>query len=109
MAIAIQRSTIGEKWTVLTVSGRLDTESAPELAEACRAELHEKVSLALELSALTYVSSTGLRVFLGVAKEVGPLGARMVLVNPQAMVRETLDISGFSRFLPVVASLQALA
>ena len=104
----IEKHQIGERWTVLSLSGQIDTVAAPVLEQACRAELREKVELALDLSGVTYLSSAGLRAILGTAKELGPLHARLVLVSPQPVVRDTLEISGFGRFLPVVASLQSL-
>jgi anti-sigma B factor antagonist len=108
MAMTIDKRQIGERWTVLTLVGQIDMVAAPGLAQACRAELRAGLQLALDLSGVTYLSSAGLRAILGTAKELGPLHARLALVGPQPVVRDTLEISGFARFLPVVASLQSL-
>ena len=108
MAISIERRRTGESWTVLAVVGHVDTTAAVELEQACRTELCPGLRLALDLSGVSYLCSAGLRAILGVTTEVGPLGAQLVLVNPQPGVRETLSISGFARFLPVVDSLQSL-
>lgn len=108
MAITIERRQIGESWTVLAVVGHVDTAAAEELEQACRAELCPGLRLALELSGVSYLCSAGLRAILNVTTEVGPLRAQLVLVNPHPSVRETLSISGFARFLPIVDSLQSL-
>lgn len=105
----ITRETAHGSWVVLVVRGHVDHDSAPRLEEACRTEIaRDGCSLALDLSAVTYVSSAGLRAILVVAKELGPHHARLALVGATATVREAFEVSGFSRYLPQVDSLDKL-
>ncbi len=59
-----------EGTTVLSISGRIDTGTAPVLEQAINRELesgHRKVLL--DFSAVSYISSGGLRVLLATAKK----------------------------------------
>lgn len=80
---------------ILTVSlaGRLDGNSAPafgaQLAEHLEAGTR---SVILDLSALEFMSSAGLREFLKLAKRQG--ANKAVLVGAQPAVGQVLEISG---------------
>jgi len=80
---------------VVTLSGRLDTHTAPELDE-CLARLlsAEEVParLVFDLSQLEYLSSAGIRCFVRARKAVEPKGGKVALINPQPPVRKVLDI-----------------
>jgi anti-anti-sigma factor len=105
----ISRSEDRGGWTVLVVSGRVDHGGAPLLEETCRTEVAKQgCSLALDLSAVTFISSAGLRALLTAYKELGPVRGRMALVGAQSAVRDVLDLSGFSAYLPLVNSLAEL-
>ena len=80
----------------VALEGRLDTLSAPALME-----LLDKLSkeqpfqqLVFDLEKLEYLSSTGLRVFLMMAKRVG--SDHLFVDNANALVREIFDTTGFT-------------
>ena len=80
----------------LALNGRLDTLSAPELMqlldELCAKKPFSK--LVIDLEKLEYLSSTGLRVFLMMAKRLG--SGQLFADNANALVREIFDTTGFS-------------
>ncbi len=80
---------------VLSVSGRLDGLSAPELERQFHA-LHDSGirDLVFDLSSLDYVSSAGLRVFLLAAKTLRAEGGSTGFAGPTPMVREVFEVSG---------------
>lgn len=83
---------------VLTVSGRLDTTTAPEL-DAKIGEIGPDVKkLVMDFIKLEYISSAGLRVLLAAQKKMSKQG-RMVLINVNATVKEVFEITGFSDVL----------
>lgn len=82
----------------LTVSGRLDTLTAPQLESALL--LEGVTELVFDLTDLEYVSSAGLRVFLGAQKKM-MLQGNMELVGVKPIVREVLDMTGFSAFFTI--------
>jgi len=64
--------------------------------------------LIVDLTALTFCDSTGLRALIGAVKEVDVLGGRAVLaVAPDGMLDRLLDLSGLREFLRVTPSVEA--
>ena len=81
------------KSAVFAVSGRLDTQTAPELEkelDACIAGLKE---LIFNMKGLEYVSSAGLRVSLKAQKIMNTQGA-MKLIGVNDGIMEVFDITG---------------
>ena len=78
----------------ITLSGRLDSSTAPELDEALNGILANTkiVRLTFDLAQLVYLSSAGIRCFIRARKAIEPLGGKVVIVNPQPAVRKVLDI-----------------
>lgn len=94
----------GNAWIVV-LAGNLDSATSPKAQQ----ELESIVSggahkIAVDFSALDYVSSAGLRVLLGIAKKVGAKGGALRTFGLNQTVREVFDISGFSTILPVFPS-----
>jgi len=78
----------------IALSGRLDTNTAPELDDALNGILtNTKIArLTFDLAQLVYLSSAGVRCFIRARKAIEPLGGKVVIVNPQPAVRKVLDI-----------------
>lgn len=85
----------------VSLNGRLDTLSAPELMklldELCAAESFDK--LIFDLEKLEYLSSTGLRVFLMMAKQFG--SNNLLVDNANSLIREIFDTTGFSEVITI--------
>jgi len=87
---------------VLRIEGRVDSSNAGEFEQALLGSINAgERRLVLDLGALDYVSSAGLRVFLMAAKRLGPVQGRMALFGLQPNVREVFEISGFTTILTV--------
>lgn len=85
----------------VTLKGRLDTLSAPELMklfdELCASASFAK--LVFDMENLEYLSSTGLRVFLMMAKR---LGSENVFVdNANSLIRDIFETTGFSEVVTI--------
>ena len=85
---------------VLTVSGRLDTMTAPELENVIKDNMDGVEELILDFKDLEYISSAGLRVVLGARKAMGNKGSFAVR-NLCSDVREIFDITGFSDIITI--------
>ena len=83
--------------TIISVTGRVDTTTAPELDAGLKLEGTE--TLTLDLSGVPYMSSAGLRCLLTAQKTMMVGGGSMTIVGVQPAVREVLDITGFSGIL----------
>ena len=85
---------------IISIEGRLDTITAPELETIVKTSLEEIVSLVLDFSKLEYISSAGLRVVLTAQKIMNKHG-KMVIRNVNSNVHEVFDITGFSDILTI--------
>jgi len=82
---------------ILALTGRLDSVTQSDLMQELENIFKTKVStLTLDLSALEYLSSAGLRVFLTARKKVGEMGGKMKIVGANESVNEILQITGYA-------------
>ena len=94
-----EKTTENEKVT-LTVSGRLDTTTAPELEAALDEVLENTKELIFNLENLEYISSAGLRVILKAQKSMNTKGS-MKLTGVNDSIMEVFDITGFLDILTI--------
>jgi anti-sigma B factor antagonist len=81
----------------LALSGRLDSVTQSDLAQELEKVFETKItSLTLDLSALEYLSSAGLRVFLSARKKVTEMGGKMKIVGANESINEILQITGYA-------------
>ncbi len=83
----------------LSLSGRLDTTTAPQLQDALLPAFDEASEIHLDFTDLAYVSSAGLRVLLIGQKMAITKGAIMIVTNICDEIMEVLDMTGFSNVL----------
>ena len=90
------------RWQVLEATGRIDALTGPGLERTCHEALTEGARVALDMRAVSYLSSAGLRVVLSSLKRATRRNGAFALIAPQEAVREVLDLSGFSRIILIV-------
>ncbi|WP_234363396.1 STAS domain-containing protein [Streptomyces sp. TN58] len=79
--------------TVLTVAGELDMDTAPHLAEATGTiDLHRR-TLTLDLSAVTFIDSSGLNALLALRHRVGLAGGALELTGLRDQPLHLLDLT----------------
>ena len=101
----IKKISNGSALTV-QLSGRLDAVTALELDKSLQASLNGVTDLTIDLAALEYISSAGLRMLLKTQKRMDNQGA-MKICNVRENVREVLDMTGFSSFLTIAEDRKA--
>jgi len=84
----------------LIVSGRLDTQTAPELENELDSILAGLKELVFDFTNLEYVSSAGLRVILKAQKAMNAQGS-MKLTGVNDSIMEVFDITGFLDILTI--------
>lgn len=89
---------ITDSVVTLSLEGRLNTITSPELEATLQEVLPGTTSLVLDLKDLVYVSSAGLRVLLKAAKTMNKQG-KMVLTGVCDAVMEVFEVTGFSDLL----------
>ena len=97
--MTIQKTMNNTELTV-TLSGRLDTTTAPQLEQELKASIEGVESLILDFAALDYLSSAGLRVLLAAQKMMNKQG-RMVVRNVNETIAEIFDVTGFCDILTI--------
>ena len=97
--MTIEKKINGDAVTLI-VSGRLDTQTAPELEKELDAVLLGAKDLTFDMSALEYVSSAGLRVILKAQKIMNTQGS-MKLTGVNDSIMEVFDITGFLDILTI--------
>ena len=92
----------------LAFKGRLDGKSAPEAEQTVKNILEDgNTRLLFDLELLEYLSSAGLRVILGAAKEMKRRDGKFVLCSLNAYVKEVFEVSGFGAIIPIAESVEA--
>ena len=93
---------INKKENVATIEiiGRLDTLTAPALDKMIANELEGVTELTLDMNALEYISSAGLRVILTAQKKMQKIGS-MKLIGVREAVMEVFEMTGFSDVLTI--------
>ena len=91
---------INNESATLIVSGRLDTQTAPELEKEIDSVLADIKELTFDFANLEYVSSAGLRVILKAQKAMNAQGS-MKLTGVNDSIMEVFDITGFLDILTI--------
>ena len=92
---------------VLALSGRLDSDAAPEFERQCQKELNGGTSmLILDLTPLEYLSSAGLRAILSTGKALQAKEGKLVLCVPKGQTRQIVEAIGFHKMFTVCANME---
>lgn len=82
------------------LAGRVDGTNADQYELEISSLLQtDPQSFSIDLSALTYISSVGLRVFLKTAKTLKVQNKQLILSKPNAEILSLLLMSGFDKIL----------
>ena len=92
--------TIENGKATLTIEGRLDTVTAPELEKTMQEILPGVKELVLDFEKLDYISSTGLRILLSAQKTMNGQGS-MKVCHVNDTVMEIFEVTGFSDILTI--------
>lgn len=84
-------------------SGRLDTAAAIPTAEAVKPLMEAaNKEIILDCTELEYISSSGLRIFLGIRKEAATYGSKVIVRNISADIRQVFVMTGFISLFEIV-------
>lgn len=99
-------------WTVLVVEGELDLFTCPALRDRVGAAVAAR-AVAIDLSGVSFVDSSGLGAVIGARRAVERAGGRFATIAPPgSALARLLSLAGIDQLLPVVpsrAELEALA
>lgn len=98
---------------IYKISGRIDTQSAPDLQddidalfEKMKKEGTNKIELIFDFKGVEYTSSAGLRTILYTKKKIDSMaeGSKFEIVNVSPEIMEVFNMTGFSDFLSLNGS-----
>ncbi len=95
----INKDAKGDELTI-TIDGRLDTTTAPQLEAEINSCLDGVKTLTMDMSKLVYISSAGLRVLLKAQKIMNKQG-KMTVINVNQEIKEIFEVTGFDELLNI--------
>lgn len=91
--------------TILSLNGRIDTATAPELEQAINKVIDGgQRKVLLDFAGVTYISSGGLRVLLATAKKLKNPGDKFGICALSPEVLKILKLAGFTSIFSIYAS-----
>ena len=94
--------TNNETETIVALEGRMDTAAAPEFEQALAPVWEmEQPRIMLDCQKLEYISSSGLRLFLGLQKKVMKNGGKLIFRHVSEPILNVFKITGMSAFFTV--------
>ena len=100
MCVQIGESREGEV-VILRPTGRIDNETSPAFQSRLLAALASAKNVLLDLEAVEYVSSAGLRALMVASKQSKSAEGRIGVTSLQPVVKEIFAISRFAFVVPV--------
>ena len=87
---------------VVAFEGRLDTAAAAQTSMDV-APLYESVGkdIIVDCTNLTYISSSGLRILLGIRKHASEVGCSASIIGANEDIREVLFTTGFNNLFEI--------
>jgi anti-sigma B factor antagonist len=88
--------------TIVDVAGELELHNAPQLrAELLKLCEADAPCVAVDLSGLTFIDSTGIGVLVGALKRAREHGGALTLICPVPRIRRVFEITGLLKALPL--------
>ncbi len=93
--------------THIALEGKLDVEGEEQIGRQFE-QLTSGASkpTVVDMSEVTYLASLGIRLLFTCAKSLATEGKKMVVVNAQPMVEETLRTSGTAGLIPIARDME---
>ena len=89
--------------TIAKIDGRIDTTNAKEFEAAVTPLISVNASdIVIDCAGLSYISSSGLRVFLIMQKSVNARKAKLALSNLSPAILEIFKVTGFASIFTIV-------
>ena len=91
---------------VVKLEGRLDISNSSQFEQDCMNWIEQgQRKFILDLAALEYISSAGLRSILAATKKLKAQNGSLALCSLSGLVEEVVTVSGFDNILQVFADL----
>ena len=92
-------------WRIVTVAGRADGETAVALEAALRSAVEGHTRVVADFTALTYISSAGLRSVLQAARAAQTRGSEFAVCGLNEFVHKVFETTGLNQLLRIYGEL----
>jgi anti-sigma B factor antagonist len=93
--------------TVMELAGSLDGKTAPEVQKHVIAGAEGQDKVILDMTAVNYVSSAGLRVLLLLYRQLKAKGGKIALVGTSEEIKDVMSNTGLINFFLIADSLES--
>ena len=93
--------------TIAKIDGEIDSHTAPMFMEKLSSHLNKDARVILDMSGVSFMSSSGLRQLLLLKRQLMEVDGRVVLVGLSRRLSDIMDITGFLDFFDLVETLEA--
>ncbi len=88
--------------TRISLSGKLDVAGEQAIGNEFRDLIHShNTHFLIDMSHVTYLASLGIRLLFAGAKALAAENKKLIVLNPQPMVEDTLLTSGTAKLVPI--------
>jgi anti-anti-sigma factor len=101
----IESEALGIDVLKIVLSGRMDVAGAQEIDLKFTSYASGRRAVIVDMSAVNFLASIGIRTLLVTAKTVAKRGGKMVLLNPDSIVTNTLKMADIDAIIPICRSL----
>ena len=109
MLLNVSRAEDAKGWTVLAVEGEIDIATASALDEAIEQAVSDgKRNIAVDLEAVSFMDSTGLRTLIVAHRRLEDESGRLVVIPGSGPIRRLLEVAGVVDTLDVVTGRDSL-
>ncbi len=93
MSLDISITSAANNGKRISITGSLDSNTAPELQQSIDSEINDSVStIIIDFKDLDFLSSAGLRVIFKTRKLMEGNGGKFLIVNLQAQIKKVFEI-----------------
>jgi anti-sigma B factor antagonist len=96
-AVQIKTETVNGA-SVIYLAGTLDGSSAPAAQAAIGPRIEPGCRLVIDLSAVDFMSSAGLRLMLSIFRQVSGTGGKVAMTGLSEEIQDTMSLTGFLDF-----------
>lgn len=96
-----------EEVMVIALAGDIDGKTAPEAQEQISPLVRPGSKILLDMSAVDYMSSAGLRVLLATYRQITAGEGSIALVGLSEEIEDTMSVTGFLRFFTTHETVEA--
>ena len=89
----------------IKLAGRMDVQGTQEIDVKFAAYASRQQAVVVDMSAVDFLASIGIRTLLLTAKAISQRGGKMVLLEPDTNVTHILEMAGIDTLIPICRSL----